>query len=233
MEVSKLSSRKFLIYTMVLLLTFAIGILEAAANGLTPEEELGKFLFFDKISSPDSMSCATCHAPDVGFTGPIPGINKGGAVYRGAVPQRFGNRKPPSAAYATLSPVFHHDGELFVGGNFWDGRATGEVLGNPAADQALGPFLNPVEQNNPSKEAVLEQIAASKYASLWEDVWGPGGSVDENYDRIGLSIAAYEASSEVNQFSSKFDYYVADLAELTDQEEDGLELFNGIGLCAE
>jgi len=112
-------------------------------------EQLGKSLFFDKISSPDSMSCADCHAPSVGFTGPIPGINLRGAVYRGAVPQRFGNRKPPSAAYATLSPVFYYDSDegLFVGGNFWDGRATGERLGNPAADQALGPFLNPVEQN--------------------------------------------------------------------------------------
>ena len=64
---------------------------------------------------------------------------------------RFGDRKPPSTAYATFSPVFHFDGTEFVGGNFWDGRATGERLGNPAADQALGPFLNPVEQNMPSK----------------------------------------------------------------------------------
>ena len=124
--------------------------LTATAEDLAPNELLGKFLFFDKISSPDSMSCATCHAPSTGWTGPNPGINKHGSVYRGAVPQRFGNRKPPSAAYATLSPIFHFDGaeELFVGGNFWDGRATGESLGNPAADQALGPFLNPVEHNN-------------------------------------------------------------------------------------
>jgi cytochrome c peroxidase len=110
----------------------------AAGSQLTPEQLLGKLLFFDKIASPDSMSCAACHAPETGFTGPNPGINVHGAVYRGAVPQRFGNRKPPSSAYATLSPVFHYDaGEgLFVGGNFWDGRATGEALGNPAADRA-------------------------------------------------------------------------------------------------
>jgi cytochrome c peroxidase len=176
----------------------------------------------------------------VGFTGPIPGINKHGAVYRGAVPQRFGNRKPPSAAYATFSPVFHYDEEegLFVGGNFWDGRATGEKLGNPAADQALGPFLNPVEQNNPSKQAVLEQIAGSKYASLWGEVWGEPISyetesdIEKNYDRIGLAIAAYEASSEVNQFSSKYDYYLRGEDELTEQEAWGLELFNGKAMCS-
>jgi cytochrome c peroxidase len=200
---------------------------------------LGKKLFFDKISSPDSQSCANCHGPSAGFTGPNPGINLHRAVYRGAVPVRFGNRKPPSAAYATLSPIFHYDEdeELFVGGNFWDGRATGEDLGNPAADQALGPFLNPVEQNNPSKQAVLEQIAEAKYAPLWEEVWGEPISwetevdIEKNYDRIGLAIAAFEDSSEVNQFSSKYDYFLMDTAELTELEAQGLDLFNGKAKC--
>jgi cytochrome c peroxidase len=223
----------------ILLLAVTVGT--ATAQELTPIEQLGKNIFFDKISDPDWMSCATCHAPQVGFTGPIPGINKKGAVYFGAVPQRFGNRKPPSAAYATLSPVFHYDEteELFIGGNFWDGRATGERLGNPAADQALGPFLNPVEQNNPSKQAVLEQIAASKYASLWVEVWGEPISyetqeeIDENYDRVGLAIAAYEDSREVNQFSSKYDAYLAEMADLTEEEAGGLELFEGKAMCSE
>ncbi|MGA1863422.1 MAG: cytochrome-c peroxidase, partial [bacterium] len=227
----------FLIITSLMC---SLNITMANGGNLTPMAELGKALFFDKISSPDSMSCADCHAPSTGFTGPIAGINMSGSVYRGAVPQRFGNRKPPSAAYATLSPIFHYDEAegLFVGGNFWDGRATGEVLGNPAADQALGPFLNPVEQNNPSKEAVLKQVAASRYAYLWEAAWGEPVSVetpdkiDENYDRIGLSIAAYEASSEVNQFSSKYDLYLGGDAELTEQEAWGLELFEGKGMCS-
>jgi cytochrome c peroxidase len=222
--------------------------------GPTPMEELGKMLFFDKISRPKSMACADCHAPSTGFTGPTPGINLRGAVYRGAVPQRFGNRKPPAASYATFSPVFHFDEVegLFMGGNFWDGRATGDRLGNPAADQALGPFLNPVEQNNASKEAVVRTVAASKYAGLWEEVWGEPISydtpahVDQNYDRIGLAIAAYESSPEVNQFSSKFDafWHNAETAGmdvgaitaanwedytglgLSDDETQGLALFN-------
>jgi cytochrome c peroxidase len=213
---------------------FFISSASIAADGLSPKESLGKALFFNKISSPDWVSCSTCHDPDMGFTGPIGGINKHGAVYRGADPHRFGNRKPPSAAYATLSPVFHFDtGEgTFVGGNFWNGRATGERLGNPAADQALGPFLNPVEQNNSGKQAVLEQIADSKYADLWEEVWGEpisyetDSDIDKNYDRVGLAIAEYEASNEVNQFSSKYDYYLAGEVELTEQEAWGLELFN-------
>src|SRR3990172_466681 len=186
-----------------------------AAEVLTPIEELGKNLFFDNISSPQRQSCAACHSPDRGWTGPVAGINVHGGVYRGAVPERFGNRKPPSNAYATFSPVFHYDRKAkeFVGGIFWDGRATGERLGNPAADQALGPFLNPVEQNMPSPKAVCEHVAGSSYAGLFVQVWGPGSldcsnaGAEATYDRIGLSIAAYEASTEVSPFSSKFDAY--------------------------
>jgi len=209
--------------------------------GLTPVEELGKKIFFDKISSPNSIACADCHSPSVGFTGPTPGINSGGAVYRGAVPQRFGNRKPPSAAYASFSPVLHINEEgIFEGGNFWDGRATGEHLDNPAADQALGPFLNPVEQNNPSKQAVLMKIAGSKYVDMWQEVWHEplswetNADVLKNYDRVGLAIAAYEASAEVNSFSSKYDSYLRGEVELTEQEAWGMELFEdeNKGNCA-
>ena len=102
---------------------------------------------------------------------------------------------------------------MFVGGVFWDGRATGERLGDPTAEQALGPPLNPVEQNMPDAQAVCDHVAASRYASLFDEAWGPGAldcstaGIAATYDRIGLSIAAYEASSEVNSFSSRFDRY--------------------------
>jgi cytochrome c peroxidase len=212
----------------------------AWADDLEPMERLGKELFFDNISGPDRQSCAACHAPEVGWTGPVAGINVHGTVYRGAVPTRFGNRKPPSAAYATLSPIFHYDEgeELFIGGNFWDGRATGEDLGNPAADQARGPFLNPVEQNNPSMQAVCEQVAAAKYAVLFEEAFGEPIQCDsedniaKNYDRIAFAIATYEDSTEVNQFSSKFDAYLAGQVELSAKEMSGLQLFDGKAKCS-
>ena len=126
-------------------------VLVGSAQGLSPKEQLGKSIFFDtNLSINQNQSCASCHDPAWGWTGPSSEVNAAGAVYEGSIPGRFGNRKPPSAAYATLSPIFHQDKKgLFVGGNFWDGRATGEVLGNPAADQALGPFLNEVEQALP------------------------------------------------------------------------------------
>ena len=209
---------------------------------LTPKEQLGRYLYFDKISSPNSMACADCHSPLFGFTGPNVGTNIHGSVYRGADAQNFGDRKPPSAAYATFSPILRidEDGETFVGGNFWDGRATGETLGSPAAEQALGPFLNPAEHNLPDMLSVLQKIAKAKYISMWEEVWGEPFTyavekIALNYDRVGLSIAAFEGSPEVNQFSSKYDFSLKGLVKLTAEEEWGLKLFNseGDGKCAQ
>ena len=135
------------------------------------------------------------------------------------------------------------DGEaLFVGGNFWDGRATGWVLGNPAADQAQGPFLNPVEMNNPDAKAVVDKVLKSEYAQFFKDVakntWGIEDCsgverVDLVYGIIGLAIAAFENSRELNAFSSKYDAYLCGKADLTPDEMKGLEVFEGTGLCSE
>ncbi|WP_235216983.1 cytochrome-c peroxidase [Archangium violaceum] len=205
---------------------------------LTPVERLGKLLFFDRgLSEPSGQACAVCHGPSVGWTGPELLINATGSVYEGAVKGRFGNRKPPSSAYATPAPILHlKDARkaLFVGGNFWDGRATGEELGNPAADQAQGPFLNPVEQNNPSEAVVVAKVCRGPYASLFRSVYGSSicQNVARAYDAIALAIAAYEDSPEVNAFTSKYDAWLAGRAELSSQERWGLRLFEGKALCA-
>ena len=52
-----------------------------------------------------------------------------------------------------------------------------------------------------------------------------------NYDSIALSIATYEASSEVNAFTSKYDYSLIDQAKLTKEERKGFALFQGKGKC--
>jgi len=211
-----------------------------AQGGLTPLEELGKFLFFDtNLSTPSGQSCAACHAPQVGFTGPNSAINATLAVYPGAVPGRFGNRKPPTAAYGGDSPLLYYDEdeEVWVGGMFWDGRATGWTLGDPLAEQAQGPFLNPLEQNNPDAQTVCVAVSLAGYAGLFEQVWGEGSLDCENdvagsYERIARSIAAYERSSEVSPFTSKYDYYLAGQVELTLLERWGLALFEGKAMCS-
>jgi cytochrome c peroxidase len=225
------------------------------SDRLTLRERLGKHLFFDaSLSAARNQSCATCHAPEAGWVGGTETFNKSGGVYEGSIGGRFGSRKPPSAAYATFAPAFtrlpaHHGGghhgamghpmarrhhDAFVGGNFWDGRATGEKLGSPAADQAMGPFLNPVEQALPDVKTLVDRVCAAEYAPLFREVWGSGAcsDVDQAYGYIALAIAAYEGSSEVNQFSSKYDAFLAGRAQLTPQEARGLQMFGGKAGCA-
>jgi cytochrome c peroxidase len=221
---------------------FLVSAISVSASALTPNEQLGKSIFFDEaLSINGNQSCASCHDPKSGWTGPLPNINAHGAVYEGSIPDAFGDRKPPSAAYATQSPILHYVMEkkgdiLFIGGNFWDGRATGERLGNPAAEQAQGPFLNPAEQALPSASEVVTKICDSSYVNLFIQVCGMEAcnlsNIGAAYDCIGLSIAAYEASPEVNAFSSKFDWFLRDMVKLTKAESKGYALFQEKGKCS-
>jgi cytochrome c peroxidase len=102
----------------------------------------------------------TCHRPSAGFADPENCISPAlFPVSDGSDPALFGGRNAPEASYEGFRPVFHYDEveELFVGGLFWDGRATGRMditatgglgdgpTGDPLADQAKGAFGNPVE----------------------------------------------------------------------------------------
>jgi cytochrome c peroxidase len=60
----------------------------------------------------------------------------------------------------------------FVGGNFWDMRATGLRLGNPAAEQAQGPPVNPVEMGLPDTACAVYRVSQSGYRGLFEQLWG-------------------------------------------------------------
>lgn len=212
-----------------------------AGTGLTPVEQLGKDLFFDEsLSEPVGQSCATCHGVEAGFSGPDSRINAETGAYPGAIPERFSNRKPPTAAYAGDSPVLNlvADGEdtLFVGGMFFDGRATGWTLQDPLAEQAQGPFLNPVEQNLPHIPAVVAKVR-QQYRPRFQALFGDQALAPDDdqaaFDLIAQVIAAFERSDEVNPFSSKYDHYLRGEAVLTPEEQRGLELFEGKALCSE
>jgi cytochrome c peroxidase len=226
----------------VLIIFFAVALfvgvpLLSNTQNLSPTEELGKLIFFDKkLSIKNNQSCASCHGSISGWTGPVPGINLGGAVYPGSIKTRFGNRKPPTVAYAGDSPVLYYDNVAgaWVGGMFWDGRATGWVLGDPLAEQAQGPFLNPLEQALPAASDVVDRVCKSKYADLFRAVLGADicADVPAAYEGIARSIAAYERSAEVSPFTSKYDAYLFGKAALSPQEESGLALFTGKANCS-
>ena len=109
---------------------------------------LGKLLLFDKrLSVNKNEACSFCHTPETGFTGPIQSLNLTTVSFPNSVRTRFSNRKPQSYMYAPFAPVLHYNALQgdFVGGNFWDMRASGYRLQDPSAEQAQGPPTNPVE----------------------------------------------------------------------------------------
>lgn len=189
-----------------------VGLGVSTALDLTLMETLGKNLYSDKnLSFNGTQSCKSCHHPRAGFADPSNLHNPyENVVSTGADGVSLGGRNAPTAAYSGYSPILQQDAVgTWFGGMFWDGRATGYRLGDPIAEQALGPFLNPVEMAMPSKAAVVAEVQASKYAWRFLAVFGPNAfdDVDEAYDNIGRAIAAYERSFELEQFSSKFDEF--------------------------
>src|SRR5690242_8685841 len=144
-------------------------------NQVQQIELLGKLMLYDKeLSVNRNEACAFCHMPEAGFTGPVSELNRTFGSYPGSVRTRFSERKPQSHAYAPLAPVLHYNpgqGDL-VGGNFWDMRATGRRLGNPAAEQAQGPPTNPVEMGLPDIACAVYRASKRPYRMLFEAVWG-------------------------------------------------------------
>src|SRR6202161_2640264 len=144
-------------------------------NQVQQIELLGKLLLYDKeLSVNRNEASAFCHMPETGFTGPVAELNRTTGSYPGSVRTRYSERKPQTHAYAPLAPVLHYNpgqGDL-VGGNFWDMRAPGRRLGNPAAEQAEGPPTNPVEMGLPDIACAVYRASQQPYRVLFESVWG-------------------------------------------------------------
>jgi len=164
---------------------------------------LGKQLYFDtRLSKDNTISCATCHDPLLGWSDKGPtsaGING----------QRGGRRAPPvsNAAYLPLQ--------------FWDGRAPS------LEEQAKGPIANPIEMGNTHEVMIRTVDNIPGYVVAFKEVFGDGPIT---LDHVAKAIAAYERT--VVTTDSPFDRYVAgDSQSLTCKEKKGLEIFNGKGHC--
>jgi hypothetical protein len=62
-------------------------------------------------------------------------------------------------------------------------RATGIRLANPAAEQAQGPPVNPVEIGNPDSACVVWKASQGGYASLVQLVGGDNRSRSTGFER--------------------------------------------------
>jgi cytochrome c peroxidase len=216
---------------------------------LSPIEQLGKLIIFDNtLSNPPGYACFTCHAPAAGGTSGLSSVtNQGAGPQPGIIPCRSGPRRPQNYAYATFSPTGPFLDNVFamayVGGTFWDGRTP------DLSTQANQPFINPDEMNNTPTNGIFPptfggdsllvvQKVQAKYEALFTQALGFDpfltDTVPQLYALITQTIAAYESSGELNQFSSKYDASpfgvpAGTLYTLTASEERGRQLYFGIG----
>jgi cytochrome c peroxidase len=234
---------------------------DATKTDLSQVQQLGRLLYKDtSLSLERNQSCESCHTlspaevltavapgkfryrkqPSVPFADPD-NIRNGTFVADGSVAGAFGTLNTPSAGYAAFSPFFHWDGNegLYVGGQFWNGRA--ETL----KDQASRPPLNPVEMAMPSKWAVVTRLKENPgYVRQFKKVYDidldliaaydlapdgltPPPGVLAAYDAMADAIGQFEKSRRFNRFDSKFDFVLTGIAQFTDQEARGFALFVG------
>jgi len=164
---------------------------------------LGKKLYFDtRLSNDNTVSCATCHNPAMGWS-------DAGPTSTGIKGQKGGRRAPPvsNAAYLPLQ--------------FWDGRAPS------LEEQAKGPIENPVEMGNTHEVMVRTVNDIPGYVEEFKAVFG---ETPITVDQVAKAIAAYERT--IVTTDSPFDRFVrGDVSSLTPEEKMGLEIFNGKGHC--
>ncbi len=136
---------------------------------------VGKALNFDRNISPfENRACAFCHMPYAGFSGPIPSVNLTMIAYPASFQFRAGKRTAQRYTYSPSFPVLNYNETqaAFFGGNFWDSRATGYLLGSPDANQAQGPPVDTQEHALPDTACVAFRLQSAVYKSFFIELWG-------------------------------------------------------------
>ncbi len=173
-------------------------------NPYTPEKAaLGKLLYFDKrLSADDSVSCASCHSPELGFTDCQP-------VSTGIKSQK-GGRSAPTVINRAYSL-----------NQFWDGRAAS------LEEQAGGPMQNPIEMGNTHANVVKRIQAIPGYKALYQKAFGTD-QID--IDLTTKAIATYERT--VLSGNSPYDRYKAgNKKALTAAQVRGMDIYFNKAKC--
>jgi cytochrome c peroxidase len=179
------------------------------ANPQSPEKvALGKRLFEDKrFSATRQVSCSTCHEAKKAFTDSPLHVSEG-------IRKLTGTRNAPTvvnAAYFTRV--------------FWDGRSS------DLEDQALHPFVNPVEMGLKDHEPILKVVRDDPaYAKAFAQVFGKQGRAI-TIKEVTQAIAAFERTIVAGD--SPFDRYwfKGDQRALSEQQKRGFALFVNEGRC--
>jgi cytochrome c peroxidase len=180
-----------------------------ADNPQTPAKiALGEQLFHDlRFSTTGDVSCATCHDADKGFTDSPLKTSEG-------IAKKTGTRNAPTVVNAA-----------YFATQFWDGRSPS------LEDQALHPFVNPVEMGLPSHEPILEVIRSdADYVKAFAEIFGVSADAI-TMEHVTKAIAAFERTQIAGD--SPFDRwnYGGDKEALTEQQKRGFDLFVNEGRC--
>jgi cytochrome c peroxidase len=175
-------------------------------NPQTPEKiELGKMLFFDRrLSGDGTMSCATCHIPEMGFSD--------GQAISLSYPTTKNWRNSPTLINVAFSKFLFHDGR------------TGTL-----EDQALFPMMSSFEMNQ-NLDFVEEEIrSVPEYLKIFKQVFGTD---DITRERMAMAIAAFERT--LISRNAPIDFYLTGKMEaLSPAAEKGYKIFIGKGKCAD
>ncbi len=165
--------------------------------------ELGRILYFDRrISADESVSCASCHAPEHAFT-------DGAAVSTGIRLQK-GNRSAPTVINRAYSLA-----------QFWDGRAAS------LEDQAKGPMANPIEMGNTHDAIVARLQGIQGYRPLFNSAFD---SPEITIDRVAKAIACFERT--VLSGNAPYDRYVnGDRKAMSAAQVRGMHVFVDVAKC--
>lgn len=183
--------------------------LPRARDGFSPQQiDLGRYLFFDPLLSADnSVSCASCHHPDLGFSdGRARSVGIGGAEVRRAAPSLWN--------------------VAFLQSFFWDARA------DSLEQQMVGPLYDPKEMGSNPTELLAEIGGNDAYRALFRDAY-PGSEGPPTLEQIYHSIAAFQAS--LISLNSRYDQYAHGYHDaLTEDEKEGMNIFRSfVARCAE
>lgn len=161
-----------------------------------PGVALGRRLFHDpRLSSDDTISCATCHVQAAGFGDPrAVSVGVNGAV---------GSRNAQAIVNAAWQDAL-----------FWDGRAPS------LEEQARDPIVDPTEMNSDWPSVIAKLEADPEYPPRFEAAFG---SPEINESRVVRAIAQFERTLVSND--SKFDRVQLGLESFTEAEARGHALF--------
>lgn len=184
---------------------------ERASNPVTDAKvELGRLLYFDPVLSGDNtISCAHCHHPDLGFSD-----NRGRSMGKGG--QGLGPSREGGALLRRGSPTVWN--AAYNHRQFWDGRAA------DLEEQAEKPILDPNEMAQDPEELVRELQAIPTYVELFDEIFGANGLTFEN---VTFAVAAFERTILADD--SRYDRYAqGDRGALSESERRGLNLFRSL-----